>query len=475
MKRRDFVLTSAMGLSYIGLAGTPLNVFANQGFIGMRPAREKRTYISQAVEDELATIKKEIADPEIAWLFENCYPNTLDTTVKFSVTGDEPDTFIITGDINAMWLRDSTAQVWPYLHLVNKDEALRNLFKGLINRQADCIILDPYANAFNHGKEGSYWETDLTEMKKELHERKWEIDSLCYPVRLSYHYWKQTGDTTPFSEKWQKAAKLIVQTFKEQQRKEGKGPYSFMRVTERATDTVPGQGFGNPVKPNGLICSTFRPSDDATIFLFLIPSNYFALVSLRQLADMAANIHGNAAFAAECNALADEVEAALKEFAVIKHNKFGEFIPFEVDGFGNYHLMDDANVPSLLSLPYLGALKNDDPLYLQTRKLLLSEYNPWFSVGKYAEGIGGPHVGENMIWPMSIIMRAMTSNDKQEIRQCLGWLKRTHADTGFMHESFHKDDPKNFTRSWFAWANTLFGELIVKVHQHHPEILKEIL
>jgi len=475
MKRRDFVFTSAMSLSYIGLAGTPLNVFANQGFTGKRPSKEKRTYISLAVEEELASIKKEIADPEIAWLFENCYPNTLDTTVKFSTAGGEPDTFIITGDINAMWLRDSTAQVWPYLHLVNKDEALKNLFKGLINRQASCILLDPYANAFNHGAEGSYWETDLTEMKEELHERKWEIDSLCYPVRLSYHYWKETGDTTPFGEKWQKAAKLIVQTFKEQQRKEGKGPYSFMRVTERATDTVPGQGFGNPVKPNGLICSTFRPSDDATIFLFLIPSNYFALVSLRQMAEMSANIHGNALFAGECNTLAEEVETALEEYAVVRHHQLGEFIPFEVDGFGNYHLMDDANVPNLLSLPYLGALKNDDPLYQQTRKLLTSEYNPWFSVGKYAEGIGGPHVGEHMIWPMSIIMRAMTSNDKQEIRQCLGWLKRTHADTGFMHESFHKDDPKNFTRSWFAWANTLFGELIVKVHQNHPEILKEIL
>jgi len=475
MKRRDFMLTSALGLGYIGLAGSPLSVFAGHGFAGKRPSGEKRTYISKAVEEELALIKNEIADAEIAWLFENCYPNTLDTTVKFSLKGEEPDTFIITGDINAMWLRDSTAQVWPYLHLVNKDEALKELFKGLINRQAGCIILDPYANAFNHGAEGSYWETDLTEMKKELHERKWEIDSLCYPVRLSYHYWKETGDASPFGEKWQKAAKLIVQTFKEQQRKDGKGPYSFMRVTERATDTVPGQGYGNPVKPNGLICSTFRPSDDATIFLFLIPSNYFALVSLRQLAEISVNIHGNAPFAAECNALADEVEAALKEFAIVRHHKLGEFIPFEVDGFGNYHLMDDANVPSLLSLPYLGALKNDDPLYQQTRKLLLSEHNPWFSRGKYAEGIGGPHVGEHMIWPMSIIMRAMTSTDKQEIRQCLGWLKRTHADTGFMHESFHKDDPKNFTRSWFAWANTLFGELIVKVHQNHPEILKEIL
>lgn len=475
MKRRDFMRTSALGLGYIGLAGSPLNAFANQGFTGKRPAREKRTYFSQAVEDELVAIRETIGDQEIAWLFENCYPNTLDTTVKFSMKSGKPDTFIITGDINAMWLRDSTAQVWPYLHLVNKDEALKKLFTGLINRQADCIILDPYANAFNDGPVGSYWESDLTVMKKELHERKWEIDSLCYPVRLSYHYWKETGDAATFGEKWQEAAKLIVRTFREQQRKDGKGPYSFMRVTERASDTVPGQGFGNPVKPNGLICSTFRPSDDVTIFPFLIPSNYFAMVSLRQLAEMSEKIHNDMHFAADCNALANEVESALKEYAVISHQKLGDFIPFEVDGFGNYHLMDDANVPSLLSLPYLGAINNDDPLYLKTRRLLLSENNPWFSRGKYAEGIGGPHVGEHMVWPMSIIVRAITSTDKEEIKQCLGWLKRTHADTGFMHESFHKDNPADFTRSWFAWANTLFGELIVKVYQQHPEILKEIL
>jgi len=167
-----------------------------------------------------------------------------------------------------------------------------------------------------------------------------------------------------------------------------------------------------------------------------------------------------------------EVEQALKKFAVIDHKTEGRFIPFEVDGFGNYHFMDDANIPSLLSLPYLGALDAKDPLYINTRRLLFSDFNPWFCKGKYAEGIGGPHVGENMIWPMSIIMRAMTSADTMEISACLGFLKRTHAETGFMHESFHMDDPQNFTRSWFAWANTLFGELIVKIHRENPTLLE---
>ncbi|MDO9254036.1 MAG: glycoside hydrolase family 125 protein [Bacteroidales bacterium] len=445
---------------------------SQQGFVSNRPPLAKRTFYSQAVEDEILRVKKAIKDPELAWLFENCYPNTLDTTVKYSEKNGEPDTFIITGDIDAMWLRDSTAQVWPYLHLVKNDAELRKLFIGLINRQSKCIQIDPYANAFNDGPKGSYWESDMTDMKKDLHERKWEIDSLCYPVRLAYHYWSETQDVTPFTDNWLNTAKLIVKTFREQQRKTDKGPYRFMRVSEISTDTVPGKGYGNPIKPNGLICSAFRPSDDATIFLYLIPSNYFAVVSLRQMAEMAGSIYSDSTFAKECSSLAGEVEHALQQFAVIDHKTEGKFIPFEVDGFGNYHFMDDANIPSLLSLPYLGALDAKDPLYLNTRRLLFSDFNPWFCKGKYAEGIGGPHVGENMIWPMSIIMRARTSADTKEISACLGFLKRTHAETGFMHESFYKDDPKNFTRSWFAWANTLFGELIVKIHRENPALLE---
>lgn len=461
-----------MGIGYVGLARTPLAAWAAE-YTSNRPPAEKRTYHSAAVEEELLQVQKSIQDPELAWLFGNCYPNTLDTTVHYRETGGQPDTFIITGDIDAMWLRDSTAQVWPYLHLVRRDPALQKLFVGLINRQSDCILIDPYANAFNDGPKGSYWESDLTAMKKELHERKWEIDSLCYPVRLAWHYWQETGDATPFGEKWHRTAQTIVRTFREQQRKDGPGPYSFQRVTEKPTDTMPGNGLGNPVKPNGLICSAFRPSDDATIFLYLVPSNYFAMVSLRQLAVMAEQIYHDNALAADCKALAAEVATALQEHAVIDDRKRGRFIPFEVDGFGNYHLMDDANIPSLLSLPYLGAIKADDPLYLNTRRLLLGDANPWYFRGKAAEGIGGPHVGAGMIWPMSIIMRAMTSSDDREISQSLALLKRTHAGTGFMHESFHMDDPNKFSRSWFAWANTLFGELIVKLHRERPALLRE--
>lgn len=471
MKRRDFITRTTVGLGALTFA--PLAGFAGGSpFLSRRPELSLRTYTSKAVEETISQIKGDIADAELAWMFENCFPNTLDTTVEFSMKNGKPDTFIITGDIHAMWLRDSSAQVWPYLPLVNEDDDLKNLFKGLINRQKECIIFDPYANAFNNGPTGSYWETDLTDMKPELHERKWEIDSLCYPVRLAYNYWKKTNDKSIFEDRWKKASSLIIKTFREQQRYDGKGPYSFMRVTEKVTDTVPGKGFGNPIIPNGLICSTFRPSDDATIFLFLIPSNYFASVSLKQLAEISEVVYNDKTFSNECLTLASEVDKALEEYAQVEHPRFGTIVPYEVDGFGNHLFMDDANVPSLLSLPYLGAVDASDPLYIQTRKLILSNSNPWYSEGKAASGIGGPHIGEHMIWPMSIIMRALTSNDENEIIQCISWLKNTHADTGFMHESFHKDNPGNFTREWFAWANTLFGELIMTLHTQDKSILK---
>ncbi len=474
MNRRIFVSKTILGAGAVAMAPNLLSASTPQKD-SLRPPAAKRLFKSEAVEQEIIRIRKDISDPEISWLFENCYPNTLDTTVHFSEQQGVPDSFIITGDINAMWMRDSTAQVWPYLHLADKDAQLKKLFVGLINRQTKCILIDPYANAFNFGPTGSEWKTDLTEMKPELHERKWEIDSLCYPVRLSYHYWKLTGDKTPFNEQWLKAAKSIVKTFEEQQRFTGKGPYHFMRVTSKQTDTVIGDGYGNPVKANGLICSTFRPSDDSTTFLYLIPSNFFALTSLRQMTELVGQVFKDQVFVAQCNKLADTVEKSLRQYAAANHLNYGKVYAFEIDGFGNSLYMDDANIPSLLAMPYLGGVKADDEVYLNTRRFVLSKDNPWFYEGKAASGVGGPHCGAEMIWPMSIIMRAMTSKDDKEITQCLRWLKNTHASKGFMHESFHMDNAEKFTRSWFAWANTLFGELILKIHKERKHLLTQIL
>ena len=440
-------------------------------FINQRPAKEKRQFISPAVEETLIQLKKKIKDPELAWMFENCFPNTLDTTVRFEEKNGSPDTYIITGDIPSMWLRDSSAQVHPYIPMAKRDAKLKKLLAGLINRQVRYILLDPYANAFNDGLQGKSWSKDLTVMKPGVHERKWEIDSLCYVIRLSYTFWKATGETGPFTEKWQRAMRLILKTFIEQQRKEGPGPYRFQRRTAVATDTLPLGGYGNPSKPCGLIHSMFRPSDDATIFPFLIPSNLFAVKSLQQLGKMADKISRNRVFADRCRALAGEVGEAIIKYGTAMREGVGRIYAYEVDGFGNQLCMDDANIPSLLGLPYLGICPKDDPLYLNTRRFVLSKQNPYYFAGRYAGGIGGPHVGLDMIWPMSIIMRALTSESDDEIMKCLRMLKTTHAGTGFMHESFHKNDPKKFTRKWFAWANTLFGELILTLYKERPHLI----
>lgn len=427
-----------------------------------RPALDKRLFYSQAIEKEIIRVKKLLKNPKLAWMFENCLPNTLDTTVHFD---GEDDTFVYTGDIHAMWLRDSGAQVWPYVQFANEDAQLKKMLAGVVRRQFKCINFDPYANAFNKNAEGGKWMSDKTNMKPELHERKWEIDSLCYPIRLAYHYWQVTGDDSIFDGVWISAIQNILKTFKEQQRKNGVGPYTFLRKTERALDTLNNNGNGAPVKPVGLIVSSFRPSDDATTLQFLVPSNFFAVSSLRKAAEILENVNNNSLVAKECKDLADEVEKALKEYAVYNHPKYGKIYAFEVDGFGNHLLMDDANVPSLLAMPYLGDVEVNDPIYQNTRRFVWSEDNPYFFKGSAGEGIGGPHIGYDMIWPMSIMMKAFTSNNDEEIKTCVKMLMDTDANTGFMHESFHKDDPENFTRSWFAWQNSLFGELILKLEK----------
>ena len=447
-------------------------------FKSNRPPVDQRLFKSKAVESEIVRIKKMIKNPKLAWMFENCFPNTLDTTVRYRKTNGKDDTVVYTGDIHAMWLRDSGAQVWPYVQLANSDPELKAMLAGVIRRQFKCIIIDPYANAFldpHDPNPDHQWMSDMTDMKLELHERKWEIDSLCYPIRLAYHYWKTTGDASIFDEEWLQAIELVLQTFHEQQRKNGNGPYKFQRKTERQLDTMNNDGWGNPVNPVGLIASAFRPSDDATTFQFLVPSNFFAVSSLRKAAEILATVNKKPELAEKCKNLAQEVETALKKYAIFNHPKYGQIYAFEVDGFGNQYFMDDANVPSLLAMPYLGDMDANDPIYQNTRKYVWSKDNPYFFKGTAGEGIGGPHIGYDMIWPMSIMMKAFTSRDEKEIQRCIKMLMDTDAGTGFMHESFNKDNPEKFTRAWFAWQNTLFGELILKqVNEGRIDMLNAI-
>lgn len=441
-------------------------------YVSKRPSLEKRAFVSSTVERKLDEVVAKIADDKLKWMFINCFPNTLDTTVKFKMRDGYPDTFVITGDINAMWLRDSSAQVQNYLSLAAEDEALREMIKGLINRQLDCILVDPYANAFNDGPTAAGWQTDATEMRKEVNERKWEIDSLCYPIRLIYQYWKATGDDSVFNAKWEKAMALILKTFQEQQRKENDGPYSFERHTGNAIGTLVNR-TGNPVNPVGMVVSCFRPSDDATIFGFLVPSNMFIVASMRQLSEIIRTTGNGKNLLNQTERLKKEVDEAIQKYGIVNHPVFGKIYAYEVDGYGGCNLMDDANNPSLLSVPYFGYVNADDPVYQNTRKFVWSKHNPYFFKGTVAEGIGGPHCGKDKIWPMSIISKALTSEDKEEIAECLRVLVNTDGNTGFIHESFHKDNPADFSRGWFAWANTLFAELVLKISEKYPELLLE--
>lgn len=453
-------------------AGLPAVLRGEAFATSKRPAVGERRFRSEAVEQFLVDTERRIGDRELAWIFTNCFPNTLDTTVEPGEFEGKPDTVVITGDIAAMWLRDSSAQVWPYLPLAAKDGRLRALLEGVIRRQTRCLLIDTYANAFmaDLGAKPLEWSReDKTEMRQGVGERKYELDSLCYPIRLAHGFWKATGETSAFGSAWAEAMRRVLATMRVQQRRHGEGPYRFQRVAANPTDTLV-NGIGNPARATGMIASCFRPSDDACVLPFLVPSNLFAVTSLRQLAEMASAILHDATLANEATSLAAEVEAGLREYGRAK-GPDGEIWAYEVDGYGGQVLMDDANVPSLLGLPYLRS-SPDAALYARTRAFCWSERNPWFFRGSAGEGIGGPHIGRGSIWPMSQIVYALTSESDAEIAGALRMLKGASAGTGFMHESYEKDDARRFTRSWFAWANTLFGELIGELARRKPELLR---
>lgn len=476
MDRRRFIKQSTAATFGTTLLTNSSWAFTGPNFKSCRPAFSNRTFTSNAVENTIAKVKAGINNPELAWMFENCFPNTLDTTVDFELIDGKPDAFIITGDIDAMWLRDSTAQVWPYLPLVNEDEKLADLFKGLINRQSKCILLDPHANAFYKDvARVTKWKEDLPTPKPGVHERKWEIDSLCYAVRLAYGYYKQTGDSSIFDKDWDKAARTTVNVFRTEQRKNGKTPYYFERVRRNKNIITPFSGKGRPIKPVGLIACAFRPSDDGTMYPFLIPSNLFAVESLAQLSEIYSSVLIDKEFAEECQAFSKEVLEAVNKYAIANHLDYGKVYAYEVDGFGNKTYIDDPNIPSLIAIPYLLNEKYyDKAVYKNTRNYLLSFDNPYYFKGKAGEGQGGPHAGLDTIWPMGIILRAMTSESNEEIVWCIKQLMNTHNGMGFMHETFHKHDASDFSRSWFAWANTLFGELILKLYKEKPGLLRSV-
>jgi meiotically up-regulated gene 157 (Mug157) protein len=304
-----------------------------------------------------------------------------------------------------------------------------------------------------------------------VHERKWNIDSLCYPIRLGYQYWKTTGDEQPFDAQWRQAIALTVKTFREQQRKTGPGPYRYQRATPDAAATQPLGGYGYPGRPCGLIASAFWPGGEATRLPFLVPSNFMAVASLRQAALMLNDIHHDGAAYQDLMALADEVAVALRTHALITHPVHGRVYAAEVDGYGGHTLLDVAPLPNLLALPYLGAIPLNDPDYRRTRQLVLSTANPFFYKGSAAEGLGSPRTGASFIWPLSSVARALTSTEKTEILACVQLLKATSAGAGYLPEAVQEADPTKHTDASFAEANALLGELLWRLSQERPALL----
>lgn len=391
-------------------------------------------------------------------IFQNAIRNTWGTTLKRMEDGT---TFVITGDIPAMWLRDSAAQVRPFLVLAKEDPEAADMIEGLVRRQLDSILLDPYANAFNEEANGRGHQADETEMTPWIWERKYEIDSLCYPLQLSYLLWKNTGRTSQFRGSFRQAAEAILDLWTVEQRHEERSPYRFQRKDCVPSDTLVRDGKGAETAYTGMTWSGFRPSDDACEYGYLVPSNMFAVVVLGYLQEVAGEVlqdeelHGRAA------KLAQEIEQGIREHGIVQHPEFGPIYAYETDGLGHHNLMDDANVPSLLSIPYLGYRDASDEVYQNTRRFILSRNNPYYYEGTAAEGIGSPHTPQGYIWHIALAMQGLTADSREEKLRLLQVMSRTDAGTGLMHESFKADDPAEYTRPWFSWANMMFCELLM--------------
>ena len=399
--------------------------------------------------------------------FERCFLNTLETTVKMKEGGT---VYVITGDIPAMWLRDSTAQIRPFLFPAKENDEIRQMIAGLVKRQFYCICLDPYANAFNEGPTGACWEKDDPDQSPWVWERKFEVDSLCYPIQLAWMLWKNTGCTDQFDGNFRTGARKILNVFRTEQNHEYHSVYRFVREGSFYTDTLSRDGRGAFVRPDiGMVWSGFRPSDDACTYGYLVPSNMFAVVVLGYLEEIAEKILCDEMLAKEAGSLREQIHTAIEEYGRTRTEAFGMVYAYEADGYGMFNLMDDANVPSLLSMSYLGYPADRETME-HTRKMILSEANPYYYKGTEAAGIGSPHTPAGYIWPIALAMQGLTESSREKKWQILDTLVSCTGGTGMMHEGFCADDPGKYTREWFSWANAMYAELFLDYLGYRLEI-----
>jgi uncharacterized protein len=353
---------------------------------------------------------------------------------------DDMTTYVQTGDIPAMWLRDSAAQTIPYVRFESAFPVLRERTAGVIEREAREIAVDPHANAFR----ASY----------AVFESKWEVDSLAWPVLLAWVYWRTTNDAGIFTNEEHHAFDLVVSTYECEEQHARCSRYTYYRHTFSSKAYNP---------DTGMIWSAFRPSDDAVVYHFNIPQNAIAVVALHELAIMARSVYGDRALAARADALAERVENGIAMYGRIYDARYGWLYVYETDGLGHDLMMDDANVPDLLSLPYLGWCSAYDATYIDTRNFVLSRNDPYFYSGSYAQGLGSPHTPPGNVWPIGIITRALTSTSTLEVATAVTTLAQTDSEAGLIHESFYDNGYWRYTRSDFGWANALYAELLFRV------------
>jgi uncharacterized protein len=348
-------------------------------------------------------------------------------------------TFVSTGDIDMEWLRDSSATMVPYIDEAAKDPYVRDMLRGTIARQARYILIDPYANAFTR----SY----------RVNERKYEMDSLLYPVWFSYQYWKATGDRSIFTPQLQHAFSTVLATMRTEQRHTRRSHYRHPQLGNK--------GLGPPTAYTGLVWTGFRPSDDPARYHFNIPDNMFGVVVLADLTEIEKSVYHNKRAAANAWGLSVQIRRAIERYGVINMPGTGRIYAYEVDGYGHTNLMDDANIPSLLSIPYFGYAGLHDVVYQATRSFILSPRNVYYFQGRYASGIGSPHTPRGYVWPLALIMQILTSTDPNETRRVLGYLAAGDVGDHRLHESFNVDWPEQYTRDDFAWPNALFAQMMI--------------
>ncbi|KAI9822815.1 MAG: hypothetical protein M1826_000394 [Phylliscum demangeonii] len=482
-----------------------------------RPSPACRTFTSVAVEKVIEEMTRRMTDKDLARLFENAFPNTLDTTVRWHVDGTETtakrpaaeqkrqgthrlgardrgqwdgaQSFIVTGDINAEWLRDSSSQLAVYHALSAHDSAIKQLILGAINTQAEFVIESPYCNAFqaplaSRQPAAGNGQQDAVHPAYEpsvVFECKWELDSLASFLALGNAFYAATQSTAFLTPRWYTALGTVLRVLDAQSqptfeaetgRFEAANEYTFRRHTDVGTETLNLAGVGNPINNGtGLVRSAFRPSDDATILPFFIPANAMISVELQRAALAVRAAGGKPRLARTLQLRGEQLAQAVWAHGTREHPRWGRVFAYEVDGYGSAILMDDANLPSLLALPLLGFVDVSNDTYQNTRRMVLAKQgNPYYLQGRAFRGIGGPHIGLQNAWPMSLLVQAMTSTDDAEIMDSIT-LVRNASRLGLVHESINVDYFLDYTRSWFAWANSVFAQTILDLARRKPHLL----